>query len=178
MERRRAQRAKSAHRDTAFQRLVGEVFRLNGQLLATAEELARPMGVSPAGWQTVATLRDEPMTVAEIGRRLGMRRQSAQHNIGRLVRQGLVEMQPNPGHRGAPLATLTADGRQTMATLYGLQSDLAGRFTEGLGLAPADLDDLALLLRRLRERAAGWPAAHGGGQAPRPARRQGARRPA
>lgn len=177
MDRRRAHRETTHHlRDRAFQRLVGEVFRLNGQLLATAEDLSRPMGVSPAGWQTIATLRDEPMTVSEIGRRLGMRRQSAQHNIGRLVRQGLVELQPNPGHRGAPLAALTPLGRQTMARLYSLQSELAGRFTERLPLTAADLDALALLLRRLRENAAGAPAADGG-KAPRPTRRQGARRP-
>jgi DNA-binding MarR family transcriptional regulator len=157
--------------DPAFQHLVGEVFRLNGQLLATAEELARPIGVSPAGWQTIATLRGEAMTVSDIARRLGMRRQSVQHNINRLVRQGLVELRPNPGHRRAPLAALTASGRETMAALYRLQGELAGRFTRGLGLTPPDIDALAILLRRLREAAVGDAPPAGR----RPSRRSGGR---
>ena len=158
--------------DPAFQHLVGEVFRLNGQLLATAEELARPMGVTPAGWQTIAIIRDEALTASEIGRRLGMRRQSAQHNVNRLVRQGLVDLQPNPGHRRAPLAALTPAGRRTMAALYHLQGELAARFTRGLRLNSADLDAVAHTLRHLRETALG--------DAPspprRPARRSGSRR--
>jgi DNA-binding MarR family transcriptional regulator len=162
-------------RDSAFQNLVGEVFRLNGQLLATAEELARPMGVSPAGWQTIATLRDETLTVSEIGRRLGMRRQSAQHNISRLVSQGLVELQANPSHRRAPLAALTPTGRRTMARLYTLQSELVDRFTRGVALTARDLDALAVLLRRLREAAVGTPP--GDGKVPQPSRRRIARRP-
>lgn len=141
--------------DPAFQRLVGEVFRLNGQLLAAAEELARPIGVTPAGWQTIAILRDEALTASEIARRLGMRRQSAQHNVNRLVSQGLVELQTNPGHRRAPLAALTPAGRQTMAALYRLQGELAARFTRGLGLGAAALDALAGTLRQVRETGSG-----------------------
>lgn len=175
MDTTRARAGQPRPRDSAFQNLVGEVFRLNGQLLATAEELARPMGVSPAGWQTIATLRDQPLTVAEIGRRLGMRRQSAQHNIGRLVRQGLVELQANPSHRRAPLAALTPTGQRTMATLYTLQSDLVDRFTRGVALTARDLDALAVLLRRLRESAVG--ALPGDSTGPPPARRRIAQRP-
>ena len=158
--------------DPAFQHLVGEVFRLNGQLLATAEELAKPMGVTPAGWQTIAIIRDEPLTASEIGRRLGMRRQSAQHNVNRLVRQGLVELQANPGHRRAPLAALTPAGRRTMAALYRLQGELAARFTRGLGLSGTDLHALAATLRQLRETALGDAPAPPG----RPARRSGGQR--
>jgi DNA-binding MarR family transcriptional regulator len=158
--------------DPAFQQLVGEVFRLNGQLLATAEELARPMGVTPAGWQTIATIRDEALTASEIGRRLGMRRQSAQHNVNRLVRQGLVELQANPGHRRAPLAALTPAGRRTMTALYRLQGELAARFTRGLALSGADLDAVAATLRHLRETALG----DGPPPARRPSRRSGAQR--
>ena len=39
----------------AFQRLVGEVFRLNGELLAAGERLGRDVGISPARWQVIAT---------------------------------------------------------------------------------------------------------------------------
>jgi DNA-binding MarR family transcriptional regulator len=138
----------------AFQGLVSEVFRLNGQLLATAENLARDLRVSPARWQTIATIRDEPLTVAEISRRLGLRRQSVQHNINQLLGQKLVELVLNPRHRRASLVQLTPSGRALMVALYARQAALAAEFTQGLNLGPEELEALAAGLRALRETAA------------------------
>jgi len=138
----------------AFQALVSEVFRLNGQLLATAETLARDLRVSPARWQTIATIRDEPLTVAEISRRLGLRRQSVQHNVNQLLEQNLVELLLNPRHRRASLVRLTPSGRALMVALYARQEALATEFTRGLNLGPEDLEALAARLRALREAAA------------------------
>jgi len=135
----------------AFQRLIGEVFRLNGQLLATGEQLSGDLDVSPARWQTIAVLRNEPMTVADIGRRLGLRRQSVQRNVNVLRAQGLVEMQPNPRHRRASLVRLTAGGQEMMDILRERQVTLTRLFTESLGLTTADLNDLSKKLRQLRE---------------------------
>jgi DNA-binding MarR family transcriptional regulator len=175
---RKPARRANAARVAAFQHLVGEVFRLNGQLLTTAEGLAVDVGVSPAGWQTVAVLRDGPLTVSDIARRLGLRRQSAQHNVDRLVGQGLVELIDNPRHRRAWLARLTRRGKATMKTLYGLQATLTALFLADTPLTAGELEALATLLGRLRESA----AARESRAAARPAggsrRRHAGRRPA
>jgi DNA-binding MarR family transcriptional regulator len=142
-------------RVASFQHLVGEVFRLNGQLLATAGELARPIGVSPAGWQTIAVLRDGGLPVADIARQLGLRRQSVQHNVNRLVAEGLATLADNPRHRRASLVVLTQRGKRTMARLHGLQARLTRQFLGRLRLTDRDLEALAEVLRTLRELGAG-----------------------
>jgi len=134
----------------AFQQFVGEVFRLNGQLLATAEGLSGPINVSPARWQTIAVLRDEPLPVAAIARRLGLRRQSVQQNVDRLVHQGLAELRPNPHHRRASLVALTPRGQEVMVELGRLQAGLTEIFVGKLGLSAADLAELAGQLRAIR----------------------------
>ena len=101
----------------AFQRFVGEVFRLNGQLLTTADLLSRDLEVSTARWQTIAVIRNEPMTVAAIARRLGLTRQSVQQTVNRLERQDLVEFVDNPNHRTSLLVRLTGHGHQIMDIL-------------------------------------------------------------
>lgn len=138
----------------AFQRFVGEIFRLNGQLLATAEGMSRTMRITPARWQTIATLRHEPLTVAQIGRQLGLRRQSVQHNINLLVAQGLAELQPNPEHRRASLIALTTRGYAVMDKLHGLQSELTVRFLGNLPLTAPDLEAMTVLLETLRQQGA------------------------
>lgn len=140
-------------RVAAFQRFIGEVFRLNGQLLATADALAQDIGISPARWQTIAVIRDQAMTVPDIARRLGLRRQSVQHNVNRLLAQGLAELVPNPAHRRASLVRLTAAGQATMDVLYGLQAVLTAQFIGNLGLTAADIEELTGSLRAMREAA-------------------------
>jgi DNA-binding MarR family transcriptional regulator len=137
----------------AFQEFVGEVFRLNGQLLASAECLSREINVSPARWQTIAVLRNGPLPVAGIARELGIRRQSVQHNVDRLVSQGLAELRPNPLHRRARLVALTDRGQAVMAQLAGFQASLTRLFVGDLGLSAGELRRLAGDLRRIRRQA-------------------------
>lgn len=144
-------RAVSAPVLDSFQKLIGEVFRLHGQLLSTAEGLSRRIGISPARWQTIAVIRNEPMPVARIARRLGVRRQSVQHNVDRLVSQGLAELRPNPHHRRASLVALTADGRAVMRQLTTLQAQLTSTFIGKLGLSSRSLATIATTLRQIRE---------------------------
>lgn len=135
----------------AFQALVSEVFRLNGQLLASADRLATDLGVSPARWQVIATLRKRPLTVPEIAGRLGLTRQSVQRTVNLLVSDGLAEFRDNPRHRRSRLVALTPAGQRTMAALRRRQALLSARFAGGQGLSAADLRRLAAQLRRLRE---------------------------
>lgn len=138
---------------SAFQRLVGEVFRLNGELLSAGERLGKELGISPARWQTLATIRQEPRTVADIARRLGLTRQSVQRTVNLLRREGLVKTSPNPDHRRSHLIALTRDGERVWAQLQNRQVPLTGMFTDGLSLTEQDLDRLAGQLRTLRKAA-------------------------
>jgi DNA-binding MarR family transcriptional regulator len=137
----------------AFQRLVGEVFRLNGQLLSAADRLSGDLNVSTARWMTIAVIRNQPMTAAQIGRRLGVSRQNARQTVQRLQEQGLVELQDNPDHARSPLVALTALGEETMAALRERQIELTHRFTDGLGFSVARIDKLTADLERLRSHA-------------------------
>ena len=152
------QRSRATEQDQlvqAFQRLVGEVFRLNGELLSVGERLGKDLGMSPARWQTLATIRREQMTVAEIARRLGLTRQSVQRTANLLRREGLVKTAPNPGHRRSHLVGLTRDGERVWAQLRERQVPLTGVFTDGLGITAQDLDRLAGQLRTIRKAAEG-----------------------
>jgi hypothetical protein len=53
-------------------------FRLNARLLEAAQVLAANGGLTAAWWQVLGSIVDQPRTVAEIGRRMGMTRQGVQ----------------------------------------------------------------------------------------------------
>jgi len=139
---------------SAFQRFVGEVFRLNGQLLSTADALSQDLEVSTARWQTIAVIRNEPQTVASIARSLGLSRQSVQQTINRLEKQDIVEFIENPNHRTSQLVQLTDNGRHVMDILRDRQTRLTAFFTGGLGYSVDEIDRLTDELQHLREHAA------------------------
>ena len=137
----------------AFQRLIGAVFRLNGQLLSTAEQLADDLEISTGRWQTIAILRYSPLTVSQISRRLGVTRQSSRQTVQRLEAAELVELIDNPDHARASLVRLTDKGQTMMQTLFKRQALLTQTFTDGLDLDPDKLDFLTGQLEMLREHA-------------------------
>jgi len=118
----RAYRSRTAAGD-ALTDLVLPVFELNGEFLATAEKLTRPVGLTPAWWQVLGATLDEPRTVAEIARRvgLGLARQSVQRVADLLVARGWAVYRENPAHRRAKLLEPTADGRQVLGRLTDAQ---------------------------------------------------------
>ena len=138
---------------TAFQRLVSEIFRINGTLLSVADRLARDLDITPARWQAIAVIQREPATVSEISRRLGIRRQSVQPTVNRMRDQGIVRLKRNPGHRRAPLVELTPFGQKIWTELLNRQEQLSHIFTRSIDVSAGDLDRLAGELRRLRRNA-------------------------
>jgi DNA-binding MarR family transcriptional regulator len=136
-----------------FQRLIGEIFRFNGRLLDVAAGLSADLGVTPTHWQTVAIIRDEPMTVSQISRRVGLRRQSVQHTVRQLLDRSLVEMVANPRHQRARLVRLTAAGRALMRELLARQVTLTHMFTENLGYTSRDIERVIGILRHMQEAA-------------------------
>ncbi|MDL9945345.1 MarR family transcriptional regulator [Gordonia sp. ABSL11-1] len=86
------------------------VFRLNGQFLALAEELARPAGLTATRWQVLGAVLQRPLTVSEIARAMGITRQSVQRTADLLADDGLLEFRDNPNHRRAKLVVATESG--------------------------------------------------------------------
>ncbi|MGW0042366.1 MarR family winged helix-turn-helix transcriptional regulator [Rhodococcus sp. NPDC003348] len=122
-------------------------FRLNGQFLAVAEDLARPVGLTAAWWQVLGAVLTRPLSVADIAREMGITRQSVQRIADLLVTRGLAEYQENPAHRPAKLVSPTPDGRRAVSAIDPAHADFAGRLVEAFGRE--ELADALAALRRL-----------------------------
>ncbi len=133
-----------------FTELLIEVFRLNGQLLASGDRLTADMGLTSARWQVLGAIERESATVSQIARKMGLQRQSVQRLVDILADEGVVECLPNPSHRRAKLVRVTASGRRILEALHLRQVDWSNRVTRG---ASAEAVSTALAsLRELRER--------------------------
>jgi DNA-binding MarR family transcriptional regulator len=123
------------------------VFRLNGQFLGVAEELARPAGLTAAWWQVLGAVLGQPLPVAGIARAMGITRQSVQRIADLLVERGLAEYRPNPAHRRAKLLEPTAEGRAAIARIGPGHAAFADRLAEAMG--EAQLAEAVHVLERL-----------------------------
>lgn len=136
---------------TALNRLIDELFQLYGRLLAVADELSAPHGLTGARWQVLGALHLEqrPLTVAQIARRMGLQRQSVQRLCDILVEQGVLTYHRNPDHKRAKLVDFSAKGREVFAAMDGVQLNWATTISEGFSLQ--ELESTAEALRKLRE---------------------------
>ncbi|MFE9020515.1 MarR family winged helix-turn-helix transcriptional regulator [Streptomyces sp. NPDC007808] len=125
------------------------VFRLNGQFLGVAEELARPSGLTAAWWQVLGAVLGEPLPVSGIARAMGITRQSVQRIADLLVDKGLAEYRPNPAHRRAKLLAPTDEGRAAISRIDPGHAAFADRLAKEFG--EAELADAVLVLERLSE---------------------------
>lgn len=116
-----------------FSRTALGVFRLNGQFLAVADELAKPGGLTAAWWQVLGAVLREPLSVAGIARAMGITRQSVQRIADLLVRRGLAEYVPNPAHRRAKLLRPTDEGLAAVEKIGPGHAEVAARLADALG---------------------------------------------
>lgn len=123
------------------------VFRLNGQFLSIAEDMARPVGLTAAWWQVLGAVLNEPLPVAGIAREMGITRQSVQRIANLLVAEGLAEYLPNPAHRRAKLVRPTGAGREAVARIDPAHAQVANKLADELGIDDfrETLDTLARL---------------------------------
>lgn len=122
-------------------------FRLNRRLMDAAQELAAEGEITAAAWQVLGGVLDEPRTVAEIGRRMGMTRQGVQRVADLLVRRGLAEYRPNPAHRRAKLLACTESGYWAIRRISIAQHPWAERV--GTDVGAASLRDALEVIERL-----------------------------
>ncbi|MEV0331201.1 MarR family transcriptional regulator [Nocardia sp. NPDC050717] len=122
-------------------------FRLNGQFLSIAEELAAPAGLTAAWWQVLGAVLAEPLPVAGIARAMGITRQSVQRIADLLVDKGLCEYRPNPAHKRAKLVAATEAGLAAVHQIGPQHARFAQRLAEELG--PAEFAATVATLTRL-----------------------------
>lgn len=92
--------------------LVLEVFRLNGLLLASGDELVATLGLTSARWQVLGAiaLAEAPQSVAHTARSMGLTRQGVQRIVNELEAEGFVTFAENPHHARARWILLTKKG--------------------------------------------------------------------
>jgi DNA-binding MarR family transcriptional regulator len=123
------------------------ILRLAGHLTTAGDELARPAGQTSARWQVLAAAENEPVTVAQIARALGLARQSVQRVADLLAEEGLAAYQENPAHRRAKLLWLLPKGRAVLRAIQAAQQPWADRM--GAQVGQVDLRRAAEILERL-----------------------------
>lgn len=129
--------------------LILTLFPLHGALLAAGDSLSGKVGLSSALWQVLGALNEKPRTVSQIGRAMGLTRQSVQRSVNILNEEGLVELVPNPDHQTSPLVRMTGKGVRAYQKVMCLQI----KWSNGLGeqLKSGDLKIATQVLRTLLE---------------------------
>jgi DNA-binding MarR family transcriptional regulator len=113
--------------------LILTTFRLNGRLMDVAQEMAEKGGITAAWWQVLGGVLDQPRSVAQIGRLMGMTRQGVQRVADLLVAKQLAEYRPNPAHRRAKLLACTEAGYWAIRRIGLVQRPFAARIAAEVG---------------------------------------------
>jgi DNA-binding MarR family transcriptional regulator len=125
------------------------VFQLDGLFSAAGDALAKPAGQTSARWQVMAAIEDDPLTVAEIARRLHLARQSVQRVADLLDADGIATYEDNPGHRRAKLLRLTPKGTEALHAIQRAQRRWANAL--GAEVGERDLRQASKVLGRVLE---------------------------
>lgn len=125
--------------------IVVTTLRLNGRLMETAQDLASAGGLTAAWWQVLGGVLDQPRTVADVGRLMGLTRQGVQRTADLLVERGLAEYRDNPAHRRAKLLACTEAGYWGIRQISLVQRPWADRIAGQL-----DIEELRSTLETMR----------------------------
>ncbi|MDD0967757.1 MULTISPECIES: MarR family winged helix-turn-helix transcriptional regulator [Pseudomonas] len=114
--------------------LVLELFRASTRMITAGDRLVADIGLTSARWQLLGTIvsADRAQPVSWIARDMGANRQNVQRIVNDLVKDGLLEFQPNPHHRRAQLVVLTDAGKETFDLAMKLQAPWINELSEGL----------------------------------------------
>ncbi len=71
-----------------FQLLFGNIIRINGAFLEVAEKICSDDKlITVPIWRVIAVIRINPMTVSEVAKYLGLKRQSVQSTVNQMKRR-------------------------------------------------------------------------------------------
>jgi DNA-binding MarR family transcriptional regulator len=132
--------------------LVIDVFRLNGALLASGDDLVADLGLTSARWQVLGAIAFSPvpLPVAHLARNMGLTRQAVQRSVDEMRNDGLIRLDPNPHHKRAMLVAMTERGESVYRAAMKRQGGWADVLAAGL--SPEDIEAASSLLRELRRR--------------------------
>jgi DNA-binding MarR family transcriptional regulator len=129
---------------------VTSLMRAQAIMLARAEEVLRPLGLSFARYELLTLLsftRHGALPMARAGALLQVHPTSVTNAVQRLVSAGLVRREPHPDDGRAALVHITEQGRELAAEAT--KNLNAALFTRP-GLSPSKLEMLVSVLRDLR----------------------------
>ncbi len=147
--------ADDQHRTKLLNELMRECFRLNRSLLGVSQQLTDGTSVTGAQWGVLTALaqrdpQEDPLTVAETARRMGLARQSVQRVTDVLEENGLVEYLPNPADKRAKYAVVTRVGNRLLTTLEDRQLRWVADIVSGH--SSEDIRTAMLLIRDIRDK--------------------------
>ena len=129
--------------------MILRIFRVNSALLAAGDQLVEGLGLTSARWQLLGGIagHQEPLTVAQLAREIGVTRQSVQRIANELETEGVIAFRPNPRHKRAQLIELTSHGR----TLFERSMELQRPWATALGrnLAASRVSEVCKTLEEL-----------------------------
>lgn len=132
-----------------YTEVVLEVFKVNGALVNTGDELVKGIGLTSARWKVLGALAlsDEPMTVAKIAHKMGQTRQGVQRLTDIMEREGYLKYHENPQHKKAKLVVLTDAGRD----LYGKADAIQVKWAKEMSadLTSSELEAALKVLRKI-----------------------------
>jgi DNA-binding MarR family transcriptional regulator len=126
--------------------LILTTFRLNARLMEAAQGLAAHGGLTAAWWQVLGGVLDEPRSLSQIARMMGVSRQGVRRVAELLVDQGFAEYRSSPDHARAKLLACTERGYWAIRQIALVAGPWADRIAGEL-----DADDLATTLKTARD---------------------------
>lgn len=128
-----------------------EVFKLNGLLVTTGDQLIKDQGVTSARWKVLGALsyNESAMTVPDIARAMGQTRQAIQRLVNEMMDDKLLETLDNPKHRRAKLVRLTDKGQETFRKVMEKQIPWVNAMAQEI--KEEDLNSVAATLKLLND---------------------------
>lgn len=131
----------------AVDRLIGEIFRLYGAVVAAGDVVTGPFGLSSARWQVMGAIEaTNGATVSALARQVGVTRQSVQRIVTEMAIEGYFELVENPGDRRARIVTMTGKGWRAYNAVTAAWKATAERMDQRFGP-----DTLACITNQLIE---------------------------
>ena len=135
-----------------FQLLFGNIIRINGAFLEVAEKICSDDElITVPIWRVIAVIRINPMTVSEVAKYLGLKRQSVQATVNQMKKRGLINFRKNPNHKTSPLVVLTKKGNDKVDDIFKYQKKLTEVFIDGIDITMKEVVGSREFLRALRE---------------------------
>jgi DNA-binding MarR family transcriptional regulator len=135
---------------------VLKLLTLYGAIYTHGVKLTRPEKQTPPRWQVMGAIENEPLTMSQIGRRMGMTRQGVRRVTMLLSEAKLITFEDNPDHARAPRIALTQEGMETLSRIHSFQAKWANEIAKhisraDLAKASKTLEDLTAALKRVEK---------------------------